>query len=150
MSAGLRSGELAAAAGVNVETLRYYERRGLLAEPERTLGGHRVYPPETVTVLRVVKAAQRLGFTLRDVAELLDAGQHRHGRRAPNGLAARTTARLAEMEAKLADLAVIRNALRAALEAGCDDLMVCAADERCPLPFAELAADRTPADHPRS
>ena len=57
MSAGLRSGELAAAAGVNVQTLRYYERRGLLAEPDRTLGGHRVYPAETVTVLRVIKAA---------------------------------------------------------------------------------------------
>lgn len=61
MSAGLRSGELAVAAGVNVQTLRYYERPGLLAEPERTLGGHWVYAPEDVTVLRVIKAAQRLG-----------------------------------------------------------------------------------------
>ena len=60
---GLRSGEVAHAAGVNVQTLRYYERRGLLREPDRTLGGHRVYPPATViTVLRVIKAAQRLGF----------------------------------------------------------------------------------------
>jgi MerR family mercuric resistance operon transcriptional regulator len=40
---GLRTGELAAAAGVNIQTLRYYERRGLLAEPQRTLGGHRLY-----------------------------------------------------------------------------------------------------------
>lgn len=55
MSEGLRSGELAAAAGVNVQTLRYYERRGLLDEPDRTLGGHRLYPSETVTVLRVIK-----------------------------------------------------------------------------------------------
>jgi MerR family transcriptional regulator, mercuric resistance operon regulatory protein len=72
--AGLRTGEVAAAAGVNLQTLRYYERRGLLAEPERTLGGHRVYPEQTVTVLRVIKAAQRLGFTLEEVAELLDSG----------------------------------------------------------------------------
>ncbi|XVS60590.1 MerR family DNA-binding transcriptional regulator [Actinosynnema sp. CA-299493] len=43
---GLRSGQLADAAGVNPQTLRYYERIGLLAEPERTLGGHRLYPPE--------------------------------------------------------------------------------------------------------
>jgi MerR family mercuric resistance operon transcriptional regulator len=69
---GLRSGEVARAAGVNPQTLRYYERRGLLSEPERTLGGHRVYRAEAVTVLRVIKAAQRLGFTLDEVAELLD------------------------------------------------------------------------------
>ncbi len=75
---GLRSGQVADAAGVNVTTLRYYERRGLLDEPDRTLGGHRLYPPETVTMLRIIKAAQRLGFTLEEVAELLEAGQHRH------------------------------------------------------------------------
>jgi MerR family mercuric resistance operon transcriptional regulator len=70
---GLRTGQVAEAAGVNVQTLRYYERRGLLVEPERTLGGHRLYPPETVTVLRVIKAAQRLGFRLEEVADLLEA-----------------------------------------------------------------------------
>ncbi len=86
MSVGLRSGQVAEAAGVNVQTLRYYERRGLLEEPDRTLGGHRLYPPETVTVLRVIKAAQRLGFTLEEVAELLEAGQHRHGARSSAGL----------------------------------------------------------------
>ncbi len=53
----LRSGQVAEAAGVNVQTLLYYERRGLLAEPARTLGWDRLYPPETVTVLRVIKAA---------------------------------------------------------------------------------------------
>ena len=140
MSAGLRSGELAAAAGLNVQTLRYYERRGLLDEPDRTLGGHRVYPAETVTVLRVIKAAQRLGFTLDDVAELLEAGRHRHARRVEDGLQARAATKLAEVEAKIADLAVIRNTLRAAMEAGCDDLMTCAETEECPLPFGELAA----------
>ena len=71
--AGLRSGQVATAAGVNIETLRYYERRGLLREPHRSLGGHRLYPPETVTLMRVIKAAQRLGFTLEEVAELLAA-----------------------------------------------------------------------------
>ena len=139
MSGGLRSGELASAAGVNVQTLRYYERRGLLEEPDRTLGGHRVYPAETVTVLRVIKAAQRLGFTLDDVAELLEAGRHQHRGRVTEGLQARAAAKLAEVEAKLADLAVIRDTLRAALEAGCDDLMACAGLEGCPLPFVELS-----------
>jgi MerR family mercuric resistance operon transcriptional regulator len=66
----LSSGRVAAAAGINPQTLRYYQRRGLLAEPDRSLGGHRLYPAETVTVLRVIKAAQRLGFTLDEVADL--------------------------------------------------------------------------------
>ena len=137
MSEGLRSGELAAAVGVNVQTLRYYERRGLLDEPDRTLGGHRVYPSEAVTVLRAIKAAQRLGFTLDDVADLLVAGRHHHGRHVEDGLAARAATKLVEVESKLADLAGIRDTLRAAVQAGCDDLMTCAEDERCPLPFVE-------------
>ncbi|MBX6355941.1 MAG: MerR family transcriptional regulator [Micromonosporaceae bacterium] len=135
---GLRTSQVAAAAGVNPQTLRYYERRGLLAEPERSLGGHRLYPPEAVTVLRVIKAAQRLGFTLDEVADMLDAGQHRHGRRAEPGLRARAAAKLSEVEAKIADLQVIAGTLRAALDAGCDDLEACAANSRCPIPFATI------------
>jgi MerR family mercuric resistance operon transcriptional regulator len=144
VNVGLRSGELAAAAGVNVQTLRYYERRGLLTEPDRTSGGHRVYAPETVTVLRVIKSAQRLGFTLDDVAELLEAGRHRHGRAGNDGLHARAVAKLAEVEAELADLTVIRDTLRAAVEAGCDDLMSCAEAEDCPLPFTGLVPGTGP------
>lgn len=136
---GLRSGELAEAAGVNVQTLRYYERRGLLAEPDRTLGGHRQYPPTAVTTIRVIKAAQRLGFTLGEVEELLDAGRHRHGARDAS-LQARAAAKLAEVEAKIRDLDVVRDTLRSALEAGCDDLVACSVTPGCPLPFAELAA----------
>ena len=135
---GLRSSQVAEAAGVNPQTLRYYERRGLLAEPERTLGGHRLYPAETVTVLRMIKTAQRLGFTLEEVAELLEAAQHRHGR--PNaGLRDRARLKLIEVEQRMADLEVIRSALHEAINAGCDDLMTCAQQPCCPLPFAELA-----------
>lgn len=137
---GLRSGQVAEAAGVNLQTLRYYERRGLLAEPQRSIGGHRLYPPETVTVLRVIKAAQRLGFTLVEVAELLEAGTHRH-RRPRAGLHQRTQEKLTEIEAKIADLTVIRQALTDAIAAGCDDLTVCARSPCCPLPFADLAKD---------
>jgi DNA-binding transcriptional MerR regulator len=133
---GLRSGEVAAAAGVNLQTVRYYERRGLLAEPDRSLGGHRLYPPEAVTVLRVIKAAQRLGFTLDEVAELLEASRHHHR---DAGLQARAAAKLAEIDARIADLNVIRATLLAALDAGCDDLVACAASPCCPLPFVELA-----------
>ena len=142
MTAALRTGQLANAAGVTVQTLRYYERRGLLAEPERTLGGHRLYPAETVTVLQVIKAAQRLGFTLDDVAELLEVGRHRHRGRSP-GLQGRATDKLAEVEARIADLTVIRDTLHAALDAGCDDLMACADSDCCPLPFGEIAASTT-------
>jgi DNA-binding transcriptional MerR regulator len=142
---GLRSSQLATAAGVNLQTLRYYERRGLLAEPERSLGGHRLYPAETVTVLRVIKAAQRLGFTLDEVADLLDAGRHRHGR--PDaGLRDRARAKLVEVDAKIADLQVIAGTRRAAIDAGCDDLVACAGEPRCPIPFATLAAGRPDAE----
>jgi DNA-binding transcriptional MerR regulator len=138
VTAELRSGELAEAAGVNLQTLRYYERRGLLAEPRRSPGGHRLYPAEALTLLRVVKTAQRLGFTLDEIAELVDLGTHRHGRRREMSLQRRAAAKLVEIEAKIADLQVIAASLRAALDAGCDDLATCATTDCCPLPFAEL------------
>lgn len=134
---GLRSGEVAAAAGVNLQTLRYYERRGLIEKPDRSLGGHRLYRSEAVTVLRVIKAAQRLGFTLEEVADLLDAGQHHH-RRVDAGLTAQAEQKLAEVEAKIADLEVIAGTLRAAIAAGCDDLVECAGSSCCPIPFATI------------
>lgn len=133
-----RAGAVAAAAGVNRETLRYYERRGLIAEPHRSLGGHRLYDERAVTTLRVIKAAQRLGFTLAEVAELLAVGRHRHGRRPGPGLQERAAAKLAEVEQKIADLGIIRDSLTAALDAGCDDLVACASDGCCPIPFAAL------------
>ncbi|WP_258946200.1 MerR family transcriptional regulator [Lentzea californiensis] len=139
MTGLLRTGRVAEAAGVNIQTLRYYERRGLLAEPARSLGGHRMYPAEAVTTLRVIKAAQRLGFTLEEVADLLDAGRHRHGAAADSGLQSRARAKLEEIEARISDLNTIRTALHGALDAGCDDLVACAASSCCPLPFAELA-----------
>ncbi|MFJ8637390.1 MerR family transcriptional regulator [Streptomyces sp. NPDC093568] len=145
MTSGLRSGQVADAAGVNPQTLRYYERRGLLAEPERSTGGHRVYPDDAVTVIRVIKAAQRLGFTLDEVAELLEAGRHRHGRPVP-GLQQRAGEKLAEIDARIADLNTIRSALVDAVNAGCDDLTVCATSESCPLPFTSLAEENRHAE----
>ncbi|GAA1745058.1 Hg(II)-responsive transcriptional regulator [Luedemannella helvata] len=128
----MRSGELARAAGVNPQTLRYYERRGLLAEPRRSPGGHRLYPAGALTTLRVIKAAQRLGFTLDEVAELVDLGIHGHGRRRDTSLQRRAAGKLTEIEARIADLRLIADSLRAALDAGCDDLVTCATSERCP------------------
>ncbi|WP_431955612.1 MerR family transcriptional regulator [Nocardia lijiangensis] len=133
---GLRTSQLAAAAGVNTQTLRYYERRGLLAEPDRSLGGHRLYPEQALTVLRVIKAAQRLGFTLDEVADLLE-GTRFGRRRTDSGLQARAAAKLAEVDTKLAELTAVRDTLRAALAAGCDDLIACSESPCCPVPFAD-------------
>lgn len=129
----MRSGQVATAAGVNIETLRYYERRGLLREPGRSLGGHRLYPPETVTLMRVIKAAQSLGFTLEEVSDLLAAT--RLGGRSDAGLQSRAKAKLAEVDRKLTDLMAVRETLLAALDAGCDDLLLCAQNPCCPLPL---------------
>ncbi len=143
---GLRSSQIADAAGVNLQTLRYYERRGLLAEPDRSLGGHRLYPEQAIITLKVIKAAQRLGFTLDEVADLLETGRHRHGRRPDVGLLARAQAKLAEVEAKIADLQVIAGTLRAAVDAGCDDLVACAGAPCCPIPFATIVRGAPDAD----
>jgi DNA-binding transcriptional MerR regulator len=131
---GLRTGEVAERAGVNIETLRYYERRGLLAEPVRSLGGHRLYPPGTVALLGVIKAAQRLGFTLDEVAELIDAGRRRHP---PADLRQRAVDKIAEIDAKIADLTAIRTALSQIVDARCDSLTNCTCAD-CPIPFLAL------------
>lgn len=135
----LRAGEVATAAGVNRETLRYYERRGLLEVPERSNGGHRLYPLRAVTTLRAIKAAQRLGFSLDEVAELLEVG--RRGSR-DSGLRVRARAKLAEVDQRIQDLSAIRANLLAALEAGCEDLHECAANDCCPIPFVDLTDEQ--------
>src|SRR6266496_2596410 len=67
----MRIGEVADAAGVTVETLRFYERRGLLPAPARTGSGYRDYPDRAVAVVLFVRHAQQLGFTLDDIAGML-------------------------------------------------------------------------------
>lgn len=143
---GLRTSELAAAAGVNAQTLRYYERRGLLAEPDGTPGGHRLYPQDAVTVLRVIKAAQRLGFTLEEVAQLLEGTRVGGRRRADAGLRARVSDKLAEVDTKLTELTEVRDTLRAALAAGCEDLLACSESPSCPVPFDSSPAARLAAN----
>jgi DNA-binding transcriptional MerR regulator len=131
----MRTGEVAEQAGVNIQTLRYYERRGLIAEPARSPGGHRTYPADTVTLLAVIKAAQKLGFTLDEVADLLDAGRRRHPTR---DLRQRAVGKLAEVDRKIAHLQAIRQALTELIAARCDSLTDCTCPD-CPMPFVELA-----------
>ncbi|GAB4374336.1 MAG: helix-turn-helix domain-containing protein [Acidobacteriota bacterium] len=68
---GLTPGRLARRAGVNLQTIRYYERRGLLDPPPRTESNYRVFPPDAVARLRFIRRAQELGFTLEEIRELL-------------------------------------------------------------------------------
>ena len=137
----LRISEVAAAAGVNRETLRYYERRGLLGDPQRSPGGHRLYDDRAIQTLRIIKAAQRLGFTLDEIADLIEVGRRR-GR--DQGLQVRAQAKLAEVEERIADLETIRTNLQAAIAAGCEDLHVCASSTCCPVPFAEITRRDVP------
>jgi DNA-binding transcriptional MerR regulator len=137
----LRTGELARAAGVNPQTLRYYHRRGLLDEPVRSPGGHRLYPAEAVTTIRVIKAAQRLGFTLAEVDELVHLAARRHGTRRRSEQAREVArAKVAELDRRIADLQAIRTELAAAVEAAeAGKATACACGPDCPLPLANLA-----------
>lgn len=72
----LTIGQLAKHAGVNPETVRYYERRGLLSAPPRRESGYRAYPPESLARIRFIKSAQTLGFTLEEIHRLLSLRVH--------------------------------------------------------------------------
>jgi len=67
-------GRLAKAAGVNVETIRYYQRIGLIKEPSKPLQGYRQYPADNITRVHFIRRAQQLGFTLKEIRDLLDLG----------------------------------------------------------------------------
>ena len=107
MIAELTIGKLAQRGGVNVETIRYYQRRGLLNEPDKPLGGHRRYPADIAKRVRFIKRAQALGFTLEEVTGLLRLDQAR-ACVDTRELAAR---KLASIEMKLTDLRAMRKAL---------------------------------------
>ncbi len=102
-------GELAKAAGVGVETVRFYEREELLAEPPRTKSGYRQYPREAIARVRFIRRAKDLGFTLKEITGLLEL------RIDPNkscaDVRALAKAKIADVEAKLADLVRIKAAL---------------------------------------
>ena len=108
MRSELTIGKLATAAGVNIETIRYYQRRGLLDKPDKPLDGYRRYPAEMATRLRFIKRAQQLGFILEEVKGLLllEDGQNCRETRL---LAER---KLALIEERMIDLASMRRTLR--------------------------------------
>lgn len=134
MTRTLRAGELAVAAGVNLQTLRYYERRGLLPAPNRTLGGHRQYPADAVLRLVMIKSIQRLGFTLAEVAEMMGSRRPRRG----HDLRGCADAKIADIDRRIAELTEIRQALVHARDAGCRDLLDCVDNPACPLPLPSV------------
>ncbi len=106
----MRIGEVARQAGVNVQTLRYYERRGLLPEPKRSDGNYREYEAGTASRVRFIKRAQALGFELEEIKELLDL--HDAPNRAPAKVRRLAEDKLAEIERKLGELERMRGVLR--------------------------------------
>lgn len=105
----MRTAQVARRAGVNTQTLRYYERRGLLPDPGRSPGGYRAYPTDAVHVVRFIKRAQGLGFSLAQIEVLLDlAGGGPDGCQTAGDLA---TQKIAELDEKIASLVAMRDSL---------------------------------------
>ena len=115
MTSELTIGKLADSAGVNIETIRYYQRRGLLVEPDKPLGGYRRYPAAMAKRVRFIKRAQALGFTLEEVIGLLKLDEA-CACAETRELAAR---KLTLIEEKLKNLVAMRKALSVLLSA-CD------------------------------
>ena len=101
-------GRLAEAAGVGVDTVRFYERAGLLPQAARTASGYRSYRPADVERLRFIRRAKALGFALEEIAELLRLSEGKGGRAGVKALAER---RLADLERKIRELTVFRDTL---------------------------------------
>ncbi|MFN2596968.1 MAG: heavy metal-responsive transcriptional regulator [Pyrinomonadaceae bacterium] len=106
----MRAGELARAAGVSVDTLHHYERKGVLAAPRRSANGYREYPADALGRVRLVRRALSIGFTLDELARILRA---RGGGRAPcREVRALAGAKLADVESRLRELLLVRDELR--------------------------------------
>ncbi|MCZ7664186.1 MAG: heavy metal-responsive transcriptional regulator [Thermoleophilia bacterium] len=106
---GMSIGKVAHAAGVGVETVRYYERQGLVARPSREHGAYRLYPPEAVARVRFIRRAKGLGFTLREIAELLRLGAEPDS--ACDDVRLRAEAKIAAIDTKIDTLRQMREAL---------------------------------------
>jgi MerR family mercuric resistance operon transcriptional regulator len=105
----LTTGGLAKASGIGVETVRYYERIGILSEPERTPGGHRQYGRADLRRVRFVRAAQELGFTLTEIRELLELRVEAGKSCRP--VAAKADAVILRIDRKIDELKAMRRAL---------------------------------------
>jgi DNA-binding transcriptional MerR regulator len=113
-AAGMRSGELAAAAGVSADTLRHYEKAGLLPAPRRLANGYRVYPAEALDLVLLVQRGLAIGFGLDEIGVFLRA--RRAGSPPCRKVHALATKRLAELEQQIESLIQFREYFRQVLE----------------------------------
>ena len=121
----LTIGRLARQGGVNLQTIRYYERQGLLPKPPRTAAGYRMFPRETGRRLRFIKRAQELGFSLNEIRELLSL-RMKQGAKSTD-IRARAQAKIADIDQKIRALQGMKKALRRLAERcdGCSPLAEC-------------------------
>ena len=110
MSNGIKIGELAAQFGISRDTLRFYERQGLLRLPSRTSSGHRVYDSEAIDRLGFIRGAQRFGLTLEDIGELLQL-RERRDTEASRRIAMRLRSRAEALDAEIGKLQLFRERL---------------------------------------
>jgi DNA-binding transcriptional MerR regulator len=110
----LKIGEVARRAGVGVETLRFYERSGLLDRPARTEGGYRLYNAEALKTLEFIKRAQALGFTLDEIKRII--AESRAGQRPCAEVRETVRRRLAELDEQMAQIRRYRDALATTLD----------------------------------
>ncbi len=108
--ATLTIGEVAGAAEVGVETIRFYERRGLIDEPPRRASGYRQYPPEAVARIRFIRRAKELGFSLREIKELLECRVDPHA--TSGDVKGRAKAKIVDIDGKIESLQRMRTALQ--------------------------------------
>ena len=111
----MKIGEVAKAAGVGIDAVRFYEREGLLPEPARRPSGYRVYSPDAVMDLRFIKRAKELGFSLKEISELLSLETATEATAADVKRLAE--AKLADMEERIRALQRMRRALKKAVSA---------------------------------
>lgn len=123
----LTIGRLAQLAGVNLETIRYYERRGLLPKPERTAAGYRQFPPDSARRVRFIKRAQTLGFSLDEVRDLLTLGAAPRQNRST--IRARAKAKIEDIDGRIAALRTMKRTLNALV----DRCERCGASTDCPI-----------------
>ena len=118
-------GQLAREAGINLETVRYYERRGLLPKPPRTSSGYRLFPMDAAQRLRFIKRAKDLGFSLAEIQELLALRVSR--RTSSAEVRKRAEAKIGDIEGKIRSLESMRNSLRKLTNAceGCGPISEC-------------------------
>ncbi|SFR99966.1 Zn(II)-responsive transcriptional regulator/Cu(I)-responsive transcriptional regulator,TIGR02044 [Dyella sp. OK004] len=111
----LTIGAVAKRVGVAIDTIRYYEREGLLPEPERRASGYRSYDEGAVRQLRFIRRAKDLGFTLEEIRDLLALSADRH--RGVKAVKKRAQERLAAIDERIAELTRVRNGLEQLVEA---------------------------------